>query len=261
VRSFRRQAELGIERSSVLRAVARAIPFAAAGILGAGCGSSHHATVTTTTAAGTAISKAQAAAYAHAVNLLATDIPGAAVRSQEHETGEARAAGVELAHCTGGVNPRLRVANIASARFRIGKKTGSTLVKSSVEVMPSAALAAQNYGALGSARGRACIAHLLSHTLEGVSTGGARFGPSTTSLLPNLLATGKESFGVRVTTTLMGIVRGKQVSLPAYRDVFDVLAGPAEVNMSATRVAHPPPKATERRLLSLLYNRAETHKL
>lgn len=243
------------------RAIVAAIPFAAAAVLAGGCGSSHNASVTSTSAAGTAISKAQAIAYAQEVNLVAADIPGATVRSQEHESGEARTAGVEFARCAGGVSPRLRVANIDSARFRIGKKTRSTQVKSSVEVMPTAALAAQNYSALGSARGRACLAHLLAHVLDGASTGRARFGPATTSLLPNLLATGKESFGLRVTTTVIAIVRGKQVSLPVYRDVFDLLAGPAEVNMSATGIAHPPPKATERRLLSLLYTRAETHKL
>jgi hypothetical protein len=66
---------------------------------------------------------------------------------------------------------------------------------------------------------------------------------------------------VRVSTTLIAIVRGKQVRLPIYLDFFDLLAGPAEVNMSARSVAHPPPKAIERRLLSLLYARAETHKL
>ena len=66
---------------------------------------------------------------------------------------------------------------------------------------------------------------------------------------------------MRLTTTLIAIVRGKQVRLSVYRDVFDFLAGPAEVNMSVTGFGNPPPKATERRLLSLLYTRAETHKL
>jgi hypothetical protein len=245
----------------VPRTLARAIPFAAAGLLAGGCGGSRHATVTGTTAAGAAISKAQATAYAQEVNLVVADIPGATVRSREHESGEAKPAGVEFARCTGGVSPRRRVANIDSARFRIGKKTAATQVKSSVEVMPTAALAAQNYSALRSARGRACIAHLLGHALEGASTSRVRFGPATASLLPNLLATGKESFGVRVTTTPTAIVRGKQVRLTVYRDVFDLLAGPVEVNMSATGFGHPPPKATERRLLSLLYTRAETHKL
>jgi hypothetical protein len=246
---------------TVPRTLARAIPFAAAGLLAGGCGSSHHATVTSTAAAGTAISKAQATAYAQEVNLVVADIPGAAVRSQEHESGEAKRAGVEFARCAGGVSPQRRVANIDSARFRIGKKTALVQVKSSIEVMPTAALTAQNYSALRSARGRACIAHLLPHVLEGASTSRVRFGPTTTSLLPNLLATGKESFGVRLTTTLIAIVRGKQVRLPVYRDVFDLLAGPAEVNMSATGFGNQPPKATERRLLSLLYTRAETHKL
>jgi hypothetical protein len=246
----------------VLRAVARAIPFAAAGILGAGCGSSHHATVTNTTAASTAISRAQATAYAHQVNLVAADIPGATVRSQERESGEARPAGVEFAKCVGGISPRLRVANIDSARFRIGKAADSSQLKSSVEVMPTAALAAHNYTALSSSRGRACIAHLLPSIVARSSTARARFGPAATvSVLPNVLAAGKESFGVRVSTTVNAIVRGKPVRLRIYLDVFNLLAGPAEVNMSATGISDPPPKATERRLLSLLYNRAETNKL
>jgi hypothetical protein len=246
---------------SVLRTIARTIPFAAAGILAAGCGSSHSTAVTGATAASTTISKAQATAYAQEVNLVAADIPGAKVRSQEHESGEPKPAGIEFDMCAGGVSPRLRVANIDSATFRIGKKTDSMQLKSSVEMMPTAALAAHNYTALSSSRGRACLAHLLPPVIERSSTARARFGPAAVSVLPKLLATGKESFGVRVTTTVIATVRGKQVRLPIYLDVFDLLAGPAEVNMSASGIAHPPPKAIERRLLSLLYTRAETHKL
>jgi hypothetical protein len=246
---------------SMSRTIAVALPFAAAGILGAGCGSGHNTTPTTSAGARPAISKSRAQAYAHEVNLAAADIPGATVLSLEHETGEPPAADVELARCTGGVSPRLRVANIASAKFRIGRKAEAVRVKSSVEVMPTAALAAQNYGALASARGRACIEHVLPQTLEGSSTGPARVGPATISRLPNLLAPGTESFGVRVSTTFTGIVRGRQIRLRVYLDVFDLLAGPAEVGLSLGGIVHPPPRAAEQRLLSLLYTRAETHKL
>jgi hypothetical protein len=134
-------------------------------------------------------------------------------------------------------------------------------VKSSVEVMPTAALAAQNYAAIRSARGHACLARQLTQILQKTATGPASFEHATVTSLPNLLSTGQESFGVRVTMTLIATVRGKQIRLPLYLDLFDVLAGPAEVNMSAGASPHPAPTATERRLLSLLYSRAETHKL
>lgn len=243
----------------VLRTIACLLPLAAAVALG-GCGG-HSSAVSGAPAAGTGVSKAQAQAYAHEVNLTAADIPEATILSQEHESGEPSAAGVEFARCAGGVGPSHRVANIDSADFRIGSKAEALRVKSSVEVMPTAALAAQNYTALTSGRGRECLKRLLPRTLEGASTGRARIGPATISPLPQLLAAGTASFGMRVNTTLTGLIRGKQVTLPLVLDVFDLLAGPAEVNFSVGSSLRPPPRALEQRLLSLLYTRAQTHKL
>jgi hypothetical protein len=245
----------------VLRTISRALPFAAAAILGAGCGSSHTATVSSTTAAGGSISKAQATAYAHEVNLAAADVPGAVVRATERESGAPSKAAVEFARCSGGVDPQRRVANIISPSFRLRAAGVSMGVKSSVEVMPTAALAADNYAAIRSARGHACLARQLTLALQKTATGPASFGHATVTSLRNPLSTGQESFGVRVTMTLIATVRGKQIRLPVYLDVFDVLAGPAEVNMTATASAHPTPTTTERPLLSLLYSRAQTHKL
>jgi hypothetical protein len=245
----------------VLRTIRRSLPFAAAAILGAGCGSTQTATVSSTTAASGSISKAQATAYAREVNLGAADVPGAVVRATEREGAAPSQASVELARCSGGVDPQMRVANVKSPSFRLRTAGISMRVKSSVEVMPTAALAAQNYAAIRSARGHACLARQLTQILQKTATGPASFEHATVTSLPNLLSTGQESFGVRVTMTLIATVRGKQIRLPLYLDLFDVLAGPAEVNMSAGASPHPAPTATERRLLSLLYSRAETHKL
>jgi hypothetical protein len=245
---------------SVLRMIARLLPLAAAVVI-VGCGGGHNAAASHVTTPSSVISRAQAQAYAHEVNLAAADIPGATVLSLERETGEPPPADVEVASCSGGVSPRARVANIDSARFRIGREPEAVRVKSSVGAMPTAALAAQNYRALASARGDACIKHIFPQALEGSSNGPARVGPATISRLPNLLAPGTESFGVRVSTTLTATVRGKQVSLPVFSDIFHLLAGPAEVGLSVSGIVHPPPRAAEQRLLTLLYTRAQTHKL
>jgi hypothetical protein len=246
----------------VLRPISSALAFAAAASLAAGCASSHTATNTSATSAGNSTSTARVTAYAHEVNLSAADVPGAAVGSPEREGREPTQAGVEFARCIGGVSPKRRVANIKSATFRIGAASESIQVKSSVEVMPTDVLAAQNYAAAQSARGRACIVHRLPHMLEGRTRGRAHFGQATVSFLPDLLSAGKESFGVRVTTTLNGrSIRGTQIRLPVYLDVFAFRAGPAEISLSAAGISRAAPTTTERRLLSLLYTRAETRKL
>ena len=133
--------------------------------------------------------------------------------------------------------------------------------KSSVEVMPTAALAARNYAAARSPRGHTCLAQALPRVVQGATPLGARAGTATASFLPDLLPPGQESFGVRITTSLTRIVGGKQVRLPVYLDIFELLAGPAEVGLSATSASRPASSTTERRLLSLLYSRAQEHKL
>jgi hypothetical protein len=235
-------------------------------MLVAGCGSSGSSTTAGSqrsdqAGSGSEISKARAVAYAHAVNLTATDVPGAVVRSQERESGAPSLQSVQFARCAGAVNPDGRVVDVKSAIFRIGQGTEPTRLKSSVEVMPSAALAAQDYAAARSSRGQACLARLLPQVLEGTTARVADFGPATASFLPNLLPAGQASFGVRVITSLTAIVAGKQTRLPVYLDIFEILAGPAEVSLTATSVSQPASSATERRLLSLLCTRAQAHKL
>jgi hypothetical protein len=218
--------------------------------------------------AGAQVTKAQAVAYAHEVNLIAADVPGAIVRSEEVQRGAASSASVRFARCAGAVNPNRRLTNIKSATFKVGKGLEAIRLKSSVEVMPSAALAARDYAAARDARGRACLARLLPKTLQGPATLGAlattraRFGPATASFPPNLSPAGQESFAIRVATTLITqSIRYREIRLPVYLDFFAILAGPAEINLSAVSISHPPPTAIERRLLSVLYSRAQAHKL
>jgi hypothetical protein len=249
------------------RIISSLVVLGASGVLAAGCGGSSGSSGSSGAASGGgtsgsgAISKAQAIAYAHAVNLSAADVPGAIIGRAERESAAPSRESVEFAQCAGGVNPNRRVADTKSTTLKSGKGVTVTQVKSSVEVMPTAALAAANYAALRGGRGRGCLARLLPQALERTATSSAHFGPATVSVLENLLPAGQESFGVRVSTSISTIAGAKQVKLPVYFDMFALLAGPAEVQLSAFGISHPPSTATERRLLSVLYSRAQAHKL
>jgi hypothetical protein len=237
----------------------------AAGALFAGCGGTSSASGTGTQSSGAAgagaeLSKAQATAYARMVNLDAIDVPGAVVRSQERESGAPSQEGVRFARCAGAVNPNRRIVNVKSPTY-VERGGEPTQLKSSVEVMPSATLAARNYAAVRTARGHACLVRVLPLVLGGATARSGGFGPATISFLPDLLPSGEESFGVRVTTSRTTILAGKQTRVPVYLDIFEILAGPAEVGLSATSLSQPPSSTTERRLLSLLYDRAQAHKL
>lgn len=231
-----------------------------AAVLVGGCGSSGPATKTDARAAARTstsgqIGKTQALAYAHAVNLKASDVPGARVSAAERESGAPSQESVRFSRCAGAVGPTVRISDVKSPVFTTGQGRAAMQAKSSVEVLPSAALAARNFAAVGSARGHACLARALP-TIFGTA-GGGHFGPATVSPLPKLLTSGQESFGVRIASTAVD----KQVRLPIYLDTFEILAGRAEVGMGVTSVSRPPSRATERRLLVLLAKRAEQHEL
>ena len=234
------------------------------GILVAGCGGSGSTGTTDpsrdVSSADAHVTKTEVTDYARKVNLGAADVPGAAVSSEEREAGTPSQQSIEFARCSGAESTARRVADVKSPTFKIGKGTSLTQVKSSVEAMPTAALAARDYAAVSSARGHACLKRLLPRVLEGAAASSSHFGPATASFLPNLLPAGQKSFGVRISTSLMAGVAGKALRVPVYIDLFEIVAGPAEVNLTVTGFSRPPVLSLERRLLSLLYGRAQAQK-
>jgi outer membrane murein-binding lipoprotein Lpp len=230
----------------------------ASGVLFAGCGGSSSSSGTGTEAkVSRSLSaaqrlKAQAVAYAHSVNLMASDVPDAVVRSVERESPPPSRESVEFASCAGGVSPARRVVDVKSASLKIRPGQG-TEVKSSVEVFPTAGLAARNFAAARSSRGRACLMRFLPQVL-GQTTGTAtRFGPAKIRFLPSF----RGSFGVRISTSVSAAVS----QAPVYLDVFEFVAGPAEVGMSSVSISRPASLTTERRLLALLMKRARAQEL
>lgn len=220
----------------------------------AGCGSGDKASSTTRSA-----TRAQAVAYAHAINLHAGDVPGmTSTGVSEHEGTKESRASSELARCAGGVGSTHQIVDIESGTFVRGEGLEKQQVQSGVSVLSRAALAAQELAAIRSSRGRECITRLAQQQLA-KSAGSVRFSGVRTSPLPAGLVGRGDTFGLRVSLTLT--VSGNPTRIPLYLDFLGFISGPAEVDLNTYGISKPVPAVTERRLLSLLMNRAKSHSL
>jgi hypothetical protein len=220
-------------------------------LLAGGGSSSHTSSTSASVGANAPITMARAAAYAKAVNLEPVDLPGMSVQSPE---GDAPAGplGGEAARCAGAVNPDLMVARIRSANF---SGAAHELIRSEVIVWPSAALATRDRLVGRSQRALLCAQRLISR--EFAQRIGVKFhvGQARVSRLAPLPGV-PGSFGIRIETPIPGAHTGSN-----YVDAVAFVHGRSSVTLYATGILRPVPAATERRLLSLLHSRAETHKL
>jgi hypothetical protein len=233
----------------------------------AGCGGSTSAPATSASATATAtatsepITKAQATAYAHAVNLRAADLPGMSIAAPE---GEHPASGRldQVERCAGNVNPDLVVANIHSASFTGTTEPEHEQIRSVVEVMPNAAIAEQNNAANRSQRALACAKRFFPLELGSQNGGRVHYGAVTVSRLPSPLAGVPGSLGYRVAVNILGVPKAIEATQPRlYVDAFAFLSGPAEVALVTTAFPQHVSEETESRLLLLLHSRAEASKL
>jgi hypothetical protein len=238
-----------MERSGSVSVITIAV-LAGGGLI-AGCGSSSVPALRTTGA----ISKAEATPYANAVNLGVADVPGMTSGSLE---GETTAAGYVEFRCPGDVSGARRVVRIHSPAFFRGEGLGYEAVESEVVVWPTAALAARNRSAFLDTPGRACVARHMAQAADRFYPDRVRTGPAAVSFPRSPQPSVYTTF--RVTTPLIVIVHRGQpgVRTRVYVDNVGLVVGPAEIRLRAEAVSRPPPLATERRLLSLLYSRAKT---
>jgi hypothetical protein len=235
----------------------------AGGLLG-GCGVGGGATAATATVQSSApITRAQATAYARAINLRPADVPELAGFSPEGEAPLPTRSDFEFTRCFGGVSPARRIAKLHSAEFGIkgGPAAKAQFEESRVEVWPTAGLAAGNDAASISSRGSACIAHSLEARDKRINrrrTGPAKHGRPTVTTVPNPLPGVSQSF---LRTIAEPLIRGGRIRVQIYHDIFSFVSGPAEIELVATGFSHPVPAATEERLLSVLLARARSNTL
>jgi len=205
-----------------------------------------------------ALTKAKAAAFAHAVNLQGADLLGMSPLEPEHERQTRNRA---LEHCVG-INTALRIVNVDSAKFASVVDAQHEQIRSSVEVLPNAALAARNDAAAQSRRAISCAERFFPRELPKTNGSRVHFGHMRITRLPNPWPGVAGSFGIRVAVPILGVPTAVESTQPVlYIDGFSFLAGPAEISMVATAFPQPVSEEVEARLAGLLYSRANAHKL
>jgi hypothetical protein len=201
----------------------------------AGCGSSSRTSASNAAfIAGPPITKAQALAYAHAVNLRAGDVPGTTSKrtAESVETVRAKRKSSAFVRCVGLPMPSM-VLKIHSVIF------GAPYwwLRSTVEVMPSKAFATAYAALLGSSRDWRCSFPRQADLKIAFSAIPVR----------------SPIVGLRVTQNAGTFAQTCQ-------DTFTFASGRAVVMLSISG-SRTPALTTEQRLASLLYTRAEAHKL
>jgi hypothetical protein len=246
----------------LLRLAATGLSIVAAGGVLAGCGGNNAPAASATQSVSAAITKAPATAYARAVNLRATDLPGMHAGSPEHEGKAPTRIELELARCDGELNPRLRVLNRVSPTFTAPTEGEHEEIHSGVEVLPTKTIAAKHNAAQISPRGLRCIRHFIPAALAKSNTRRLHYGPVILSHLSNPLPDAPGSFAVEITTSVLGIPSQIAATPPhVYIDILGFLSDASEINLTATGFPEPVPAEAEQRLITLLYNRAQANKL
>jgi hypothetical protein len=205
------------------------------------------------------ITKPQAVAFARAVNFRSADLPrfrnlGLAPEPQPRTN----TSDPEFAKCVG-VKPSRYLASVPSAGFASGRfRAQAELVTSKVMVFPTASLAAREVSTLTSARGRSCFARLIQP--ESTSATEAHLSIHHISWSFPALPPAAHDFKVRVSGTLTEIhTRNRPTRL--YIDLLGFIKGPAQIYLLAMGWESPARSSAEHHLISLLYSRAEAHKL
>lgn len=230
-------------------------------VLVAGCGAASVGTISL----GGPVSESRAIAYANAINLRPSDVHGlvgstVALR-RETKYGPSGSLGER---CAGGVDALGQVFGVLSQRFVRSREHRSGFfpiesVFSAVYVFRSDATASHEVSVLASARARSC---LKRDNFDQMTTTGAKSERLFTDVIiaPLSLSAGSVSAqGHRVTATAAAFLEVPRArDRPNYyEDFLGFSVGPAVITLHATGTTRPFPAATEQRLLSLLYRRAE----
>jgi hypothetical protein len=232
------------------------LAIAATGALVSGCGGSKSASAEAKPAKTVPLTRGQAIAFANAVNLRAADLPGWRIPTPASEprplTDSRHTA---FARCAG-TRPFRYLARLSSAAFVQGTDSAGAEMVSNVAVAPSPSLAASEYAALATARGRSCFTRLSrAENSEDIRLNSEGFSWSS---LP--LPEAAHGFKVRLAGTVGSSGPGGE-GTHLYFDLLAFTSGPAQVVLYASAWPSPPQPSTERHLLSVLYSRAKAHSL
>jgi hypothetical protein len=205
---------------------------------------------------GSAPNRQGALAFARAVNLTDSDVPGfTATRKHEGSSSGEKRLERQMLSCAGLGGSAHAIAEASSKDFALKHGILDLSVNSEVAVEQSVAQAQKLLAATSSSRVRGCFTRFLEKILSGERVKGATPGPVTiqsgTPPAPGM----DGSFGWRVTATFD--VRG--IKVPIYLDFLGFIDGPSEVTLLSSGLLRPFPAEVQQRLFALLLSRARTH--
>jgi hypothetical protein len=220
------------------RVTATCLVLTMAAALLAGCGSG-------SASSNASVTKTQAAAFAKAVNLRQGDLPATRPGLPQLSVFVPRS-GSGVFFCAHGTDATSRSSPVFSPAIE-----GDGMVAiSGVRVMPSRQLAALDVSALAVRHRRVCG--------EAPSRQQAGGGPLARRVD---VPADQPAVGVRTVSVVPRAAVPGTPQTRFYTDTFVFVVGPAEMALIAASVQKPPPPVLERRLVSLLYSRAEANKL
>jgi hypothetical protein len=209
------------------------------------------------------ITKTEAIAFARAVNLVASDVPGAKkVELPPHEAaideGEADTSMSKAVRCA---RPRLVADRPVHSESSL-LIDARTAVASEVRVMPTEAVAATELAAFASRHGHICFARATKVEVTSENEPHEGSNPIKATFIPLVKLLGPGAIGVHTLSSLSypAMHHHPRTSAIIHTDAALFRVGPAEI-MFITVGRATFPAATEGRLLSLLYSRAQAHKL
>ena len=256
-----------MHRAALKACALAALAAVPAALAGCGGGGDTHAvgSVSTSTAALARAQQARIAAYAHAINVRAEDVPGMKAWAPERETGRPPL-GVNLHRCDH--DPLSdELAAVGSTRYRhrgrIVEVHGRRVLQlptenvwSTVYVMSSEAVAREDLATFASASARKCVQAAISAESKTEFQGEPARSQIAVSPL-SLQLPGATVYGIRLSGTLPAAVGGGSTRPPFQEDELGLQVGRLELILRATGAPQPVPSATERRLLALLLARAK----
>jgi hypothetical protein len=207
---------------------------------------------------GSSPAKQRALAFARAVNLTASDVPGFSPGARENKSSASeKRLEHQMMQCAGLSGSGKAVLEAGSPDFRLKHQIVDLSVNSEVSVQASAAQAQQGLAAIRSPHTRGCFSRYLTQLFDGEQVKGAKAGPVTVqSGTPPAPGT-SGGFGLRVTATF--IVHG--IKVPVYLDFLGFVEGTSEVTLTSSGLLQPFPASIQQHLFALLLARAKAHPL
>jgi hypothetical protein len=241
--------------------IAALIALGATGALLASCAGDHRSesparSQIQTPKAHATLTRAQAVAFAHAVNLRATDLPGFRVSPRhERETQTERHLQRKLLNCVGAGGAGRSapgLAEIGSPSFKRSSGIVAQEVSSSVSVARTSAQATRELAELRSGRTRQCLQSYLDLLFKGPAFRGAPVDHVSISLgvPPSFGTTGSFAWRISVIFTV------RSIHVPFDLDVLGFVYGPSQVMLLSSGLPVPFPAAGQEHLFALLVARA-----